>query len=100
MREKWNATQSNKFSKTTDNLYTLPHTACENRQWERCPIRFRIRHRKLTHEQHVSTEQPLTCECCGEDTRLTIKQLLNEDDTPYGGTLYKFVISNGLQTVL
>ena len=33
-REKWNATRPNKLSEITDNMYLVPNTVCENRQWE------------------------------------------------------------------
>ena len=97
-------------------IYVLPNTVCENRQWERCLTRLRIGHSKLTHGHYIFREQSPTCEDCGEDTPLTIKrillecpslnnrrrqffgiinktmkQLLNDGDTTYGGTLYKFV---------
>ena len=103
----------------------LPNTVCKNRQWERCLTKLRIGHSKLTHGHYLSREQPSTCEDCGEDTPLTIKhiltecsslnnrrrqffdstnktmkQLLNDGDTTYGGTLYKFVTNIYLLTKL
>ena len=104
----------------------LPNTVCENRQWERCLTRLRIGYSKLKHGHYMSREQSPTCEDCGEDTPLTIKhiiltecpslnnrrrqffgttnkimkQLLNERDTTYDDTLYKFVTNIDLLTKL
>ena len=103
----------------------LPNTVSENRQWDRYPTRLRIGHIKLTHGHYMSSEQPPTCEDCGEDTPLTIKhiitkrpslnnrkrqffgstnktmkQLLNDGDITYGDTLYKVLINIDLPTKL
>ena len=124
-KEKWRQERPNKLLEITDNIYMLPNTVCENRQWERCLTRLRIGHSKLTHGHYMSREQPPICEDCGEDTPLTIKhiltecpslnnrrrqffgttnktmkQLLNDGDTTYGGTLYKFVTNIDLLTKL
>ena len=73
----------------------------------------------------MSREQPSTCEDCGEDTPIiikhiirechssnnrrrqlfgtsnkTMKQLLDDGATTYGGTLYKFVTNIDLLTKL
>ena len=92
---------------------------------ERCPTRFRIGDRKLTHGHSKPRKHPPTWEGCGEDTPLTIKhvlmersplrnkihkffdstkktmkQFLYDEDTSYGGTLYKFVTNLDLLTKL
>ena len=120
-KEKWNSAQPNKLLEITDSIHPLPNTICKNRQWERCLTRLRIGHTKLTHGHYMSREQPQTCEDCGEDIPLTIKhiltecpalnhkrrqffgtanktmkQLLNDGDTSYGGTLYRFLIDINL----
>ena len=112
------------YQKSQKNIYMLPNNVCENRQWERCLTRLRIGHSELTHGHYMSREQPQRVET-GEDTPLTIKhivteypplnnrrlqffcstnktmeQLLNDGDTTYGGTLYKFVTNIDLLTKL
>ena len=112
-REKWNATQPNKLSEIIDNIYTLPNILCENRHWDRCLARLRIGHSKLTHWHYMSREQAPIYEDCGKDTPLkikhiltqcpllnnrrrqffdsinkTMKQLHNDGDTSYCGTLH------------
>ena len=77
-----------------------------------------IGHNKLTHGHFMSRKQPPTYEDCrryptNNKTYLnrcpsqlfgsinkTMKQLLNNGDSLYGGTLYKFVISVDLPTKL
>ena len=103
----------------------LSNTVSEKPQWEACSTKLRIGHTKLTHRHYMSMEQLPSCEDCGEDTPLTIKhfltdsshltiedadymallkktmkQLFNDGDTTYGGTLYKFVTNIDLLTKL
>ena len=106
-------------------FFCPPNTVSENRQWEKCPIRLRIGHSKLTHGHYMSREQPPICENCAENTPLAIKrilterpslsnrrrqlfgstnknmkQLLNDRDTTYGCTLSKLATKLDLQTKL
>ena len=92
----------------------LPNTVFENRQWDRWQTKFRIGHTKLTHDTILQGNNPQHVKT-GEDTPLSIKlllkerlslnnrrlqlfgstnktmiQLLNDGDTTYGDTLYKF----------
>ena len=91
----------------------LPSTVSENRQLDRCPIRLSIGHSKITHGHYMSRKQLPTYEDW-EDTPLrvksilwkplthnnrrrqffgstnkTMKPLLSDGDTTYGGTLFK-----------
>ena len=54
-------------------------------------------------KKHILTERPLhknrKLQLFGS-TNKTMKQLLNDGDTAYGGTLYKFVTNIDLQTKL
>ena len=103
----------------------LPNTVCENRQWEICQTILKIGHSKLAHGHSMSRVQPCSCENCREEiqptikhiltecaslnnrrrqrfgnTNKTMKKLLNDGDTTYGGTLDKFVTSIDLLTKL
>ena len=103
----------------------LPNTCKRESTKGKMLNKIEDRDSKLTHGQYMSSEQPLTCEDCGENTSLTVKhiptenpslnnrrrqfysstsktmeQLLNDGDTSYGDTLYKFVTNIDLLTKL
>ena len=77
-RKKLNATQANKISEITDNIYMLPSTVYGNRQWDRCLTRLRIGHSKFKLGHYMSREPPPICRNCGENTPLTIKHILTK----------------------
>ena len=110
-------------SLSTNITHMLPNTVSESRQWDGCPTRLMMGHCKFTYGHYMSREHPLTCEDWRRhhaknkthpnrkpslnntrrqlfSSNKTMKQLLNDGDTPYGDTLYKFVINIDLLTKL
>ena len=73
----WRLVVLSSLSLSTNNIFMLPNTVSENRQWDRCPTRLRTGHRKLAHGHIMSKEQPQNLKT-GEDTPLTIKLILTE----------------------
>ena len=115
-REKWRVTTSNKLREVTEDLTPLPNSVCSNRHWERALARLRIGHSHMTHSYLMSGDEQPVCERCPTGAPLTIKHILTEcpalralrirhlnrsrismksllkdGDTSFGGAVYRFV---------
>ena len=99
-----------------DSLTPLPNTSCANRRWGKTLARLRLGYSRLTHGYIMSRDQRPTCDRCRDEpqltikhiliecphyrtarirafnrSRVTLKELLIEGDTTYGGPLYSFL---------
>jgi len=103
-------------------LLSTSDTTSENRRWEVRLARLRLGYTRMTHGYLMSQggERPV-CEECTDEARLTVKhvlvecrsysshrrrafgreqvslrKILNEGDTSFGGSLYKYVNDIGI----
>jgi ribonuclease HI len=113
-KERWIATQNNKYREISDTINPLPHALTENRLWSVCLTRLRVGHSQLTHGFLMEKTHPPYCDDCivpltikhilvecpsHSDIRIryfgrrdvTMKLLLSGDLCAYNGPLYQFV---------
>ena len=106
----------NHLRSITDSLSPLSNTFSGNRSWGRTLARLRLGYSRLTHGYVMARDHRPICDMCDEESQLTIKhilidcpnyraarirafcrpritlkEILIDGDTAYGGPLYKYL---------